>query len=192
MSTNDAFDLAFSITMRNEGAYSNITGDAGGETYMGISRVFNPSWSGWLVVDDWTAGYINTAARDAALLDEVKEFYRVNYWDRFRGFDVAAVSTAVSTEMFDTAVNLGVRRAVEFLQTALNMQNQYGKTYPDIAVDGKLGQQTLNTLRRYLATEPGSRKDNELILLNCMNGEQYIYYKKNSQHERFRGWFKRV
>lgn len=192
MSTNDAFDLAFSITMRNEGAYSNITGDAGGETYMGISRVFNPSWSGWFLIDDWKAGVITTEARDASLEDKVKDFYRVQFWDRVRGDAVAQVSALVALELFDTAVNLGVHRAVEFLQTALNMQNQFGKTYPDIAVDGKLGQQTLNTLRRYLATEPGSRKDNELILLNCMNGEQYIYYKKNSQHERFRGWFKRV
>ena len=186
------FDQAFDNTMAHEGGYSNITGDASGETYRGVSRVWWPLWEGWLIVDDWKAGIIDKATLDMTLDAEVRRFYKMQFWDRFQGDKVAAISASVAIELFDTAVNIGVSAAVRFLQTALNMQNQYGKVYADMSVDGKLGQNTILTLQRYLTSQPGSREENELILLNCMNGEQYIYYKQNAQHERFRGWFKRV
>lgn len=187
-----AYEQAFAATMKNESGYSNVTGDRGGETYMGISRVFWPSWPGWPMVDDCQEGLINALQRDVGCSEHVRKFYRVQFWDRFQGDAVAALSLRVACELFDTGVNLGVTRAVQFLQESLNMQNRYGQTYPDIHVDGCLGKETLRTLSRYLSTQPGSRDDNETILLNCMNGEQYCAYKKNPQHERFRGWFRRV
>lgn len=188
MST-DSFQKALIATLENEGGYTIIGGH---ETYYGIDRSWFPSWHGWKIVDDWKGGNIGEGKRDELLVEPVDSFYRANFWDRFQGDSVAEISDNVALELFDTAVNIGVSFAVRFLQTALNMQNQFGKTYPDIPVDGKLGRGTLNTLKRYLETQPGSRKGNEQILLNCMNGEQYIYYKGNAQHERFRGWFKRV
>ena len=57
---------------------------------------------------------------------------------------------------------------------------------------GSAGALLRATLRRYLQTQPGSRADNETILLNCMNGEQYIAYKNNPLAELNRGWFRRV
>ena len=105
---------------------------------------------------------------------------------------MAELSAPVAIELFDTSVNMGVRQAVKFLQTSLNMQNRFGQVYADIAVDGVMGQHTILTLKRYLSYQPGNVKDNEQILLNCMDGEQYIAYKGNAQHERFRGWFRRV
>ena len=190
--TPEPYALAFANTMRQEGGYCDVIGDKGGETYRGISRVFWPSWEGWKLVDDWKGGAIASAALSAALDPLVMQFYRVNFWDRFQGDAVAALSVDIACELFDTAVNMGVTTAVKFLQTSLNMQNQYGKTYPDIAVDGVLGKGTLQTLKRYLSWQPGNALDNEQILLNCMNGEQYIAYKNNAQHERFRGWFRRI
>jgi lysozyme family protein len=187
-----AYARAFAATMKNEGGYANVQGDKGGETYMGISRVYWPTWPGWVIIDDWRAGHLNGLAAESTLAGHVSFFYRVQFWDRLQGDAVAEISEAVAIELFDTAVNMGVYRSVCFLQTALNMQNQFAATYPDIQVDGKIGKSTLNTLRRYLASQPGSVADNELILLNCMNGEQYLMYKSNAQHERFRGWFRRV
>jgi len=185
-----SFEQAFKQTMAHEGGYSDTSGDKGGETYRGISRVFHPSWPGWTVIDLWKAGHIPTDVRDSQLFGPLPEFYRMNFWDKFQGDAVDEMSPMVAYELFDTAVNMGVHKAVSFLQTALNMQNAYGATYADIPVDGVLGRATLNTLRRYLQTEP--KTQNERILLNCMNGEQYIAYKKSPQHVRFRGWFNRV
>lgn len=190
--TQDAFSIAFSRTMQNESGYSNVAGDRGGETYMGISRVFWPSWPGWIMIDDCKAGLINALQRDTACAEHVRQFYRVQFWDRFQGDLVAAESVEVACELFDTGVNMGIHRAVCFLQESLNMQNRFAATYPDIQVDGLLGKGTLSTLKRYLSYRPGTKEDNEQILLNCMNGEQYLAYKKNAQHEQFRGWFRRV
>ena len=44
---------AYSITLQHEGGYGNDPDDVGGETYKGISRVYNPSWKGWGLIDDY-------------------------------------------------------------------------------------------------------------------------------------------
>ena len=183
-----ALQRALINTKQIEGGYTIINGH---ETYCGIDRVYWPEWSGWGIVDDCTAGMISEDERDSALTDEVDSFYRVNFWNRVRGDEVARLSESVAVELFDTAVNLDVPDAVRFLQIALNIQNFQG-TYPDLATDGKIGAKTLQALARYLDRSGSSRADNEAILLNCMNGEQYIHYKANPQHRKFRGWFRRV
>lgn len=190
----DHFAAAFEAMSAHEGRaqWSNRTDDPGGETYWGISRVWWPSAAVWTHVDDWSAGRISAAIRDSLCAPLVRGFYRVQFWDRFMGDQVAAESPAVAAELLEAGVNLGVHRAVSFLQEALNLQNRRGSTYPDLVVDGRLGQRTLTTLRRYLQTQPGSWADNEAILLNCMNGEQYIAYKNNPLAELNRGWFRRV
>ena len=151
-----------------------------------------PSAAIWPHVDDWSAGRISATIRDSLCEQPVRQLYRRHFWDRFLGDQVAAESPAVAAELLEAGVNLGVHRAVSFLQEALNLQNRRGQVYPDLVVDGRLGQRTLNTLRRYLQTQPGSREANEKILLNCMNGEQYIAYKNNPLAELNRGWFARV
>lgn len=51
--------LPIAAESAKEGGYANVLGDKGGETYMGISRVYWPSWPGWPVIDDWRAERIN-------------------------------------------------------------------------------------------------------------------------------------
>ncbi len=185
------FKEAFSRTMEHEGKYNFDGLDKGGETFMGISRVYWPSWPGWQLVDrDWE----NTLERMdcSALLDLVESFYKINFWLRIQGDRVAAVSPEVAYELFDTAINLDVPDAVRFPQTALNMQRIATRAFPELTVDGLLGPKTLMAIERYLATQPGDPESNEKILLNCMNGEQYISYKSNPLHAYFRGWFLRV
>lgn len=191
-SSSIPFAKAFAASMQHEGGYANVQGDKGGETYMGISRVYWPSWPGWPVIDDWRSERINALQRDTMLTEHVRAFYRAQFWDRMRCDEVAQLSERIAMELFDTGVNMGVGRAVRFLQEALNMLNRGGRTYADIAVDGQIGRDTLNTLARCLQSQPGSKEGNEALILNCMNGEQYIAYKQNPQHEQFRGWFARV
>ena len=182
------FKQALAKTLEHEGGYTIINGH---ETYRGIDRVYWPDWGGWDIVDDWKDKLITSEEMNNTLQYEFDEFYRKNFWNRVRGDDVANCSIAVAIELFDTAVNIGIRTAVRFLQTALNMQN-YHKTYPDLAIDGLIGSKTIAALARYMDSQPGSRERNETILLNCMNGEQYIHYKNNPNHRQFRGWFMRV
>lgn len=188
--TSPAFDSAFNKTMEIEGRgqLSNDNLDPGGQTFSGISRVYWPEWAGWPIIDRWLND--RSLPFPAAILDQMtREFYRVNFWQRMQGDKLAAISTGLAEEVFDTAVNLDVYRAVCFLQAGHNIAAGYRN---ELLVDGLLGPRTLETIKNYLDSQPGSRKLNEEILLNCMNGEQYCHYKANPKHKYFRGWFRRV
>jgi lysozyme family protein len=168
--------------MQHEGfdLLTNSPIDPGGQTYSGISRVYWPDWAGWAFVD----------AEERPPVELVELFYRTNFWNRVQGDRLAKISPEVAYEIFDTAVNLGVTAAVRFLQTAYNLsRGVYGE---DLQVDGKLGPVTLTAIGRYMPSRPGGKELNEEILLNCMNGEQYIFYKANPKHKYFRGWFTRI
>lgn len=185
---NKKFKESLAITLQHEGVYSADKLDPGGQTFMGISRVYWPYWSGWIKIDEW----LLAGRPDMDLTTDIEQFYYINFWARFQGDAIAELSPAVASELLDTSVNLGVVSAVRFFQTALNMQNRNGSVYPDLVADGKLGQKTIAALEEYLSYQPGNKGLNEKILLNCMNGEQYICYKNNPRHEYFRGWFARV
>ena len=45
------FIPAKTITGGLEGLYSYDPNDPGGETWCGVSRVNNPNWSGWAIID---------------------------------------------------------------------------------------------------------------------------------------------
>ncbi len=186
------FQEAFSRTMEHEGGYSDNPQDYGGETFRGISRIYFPDWAGWHLVDRYRINPKLQGFKKSGIDELVESFYRTNFWNRMHGDKVAGISSEVAYELFDTAVNLDVPDAVKFLQIALNMQRMATKAFPELVVDGLLGPNTLTALERYLANQPGDPERNEKILLNCMNGEQYLCYKRNLRHTYFRGWFLRV
>ena len=89
------FDRAFDLTvMRFEGGarYTNDPDDPGGATKFGISKRANPD------VD------VLNLTKDGA-----KEIYRMRYWNPVGGDEMPWPWDAV---VFDTAVNLGVSRAL--------------------------------------------------------------------------------
>ena len=45
------FDELFEGVIKHEGYYANVSGDRGGETYMGVARNLHPNWEGWPVID---------------------------------------------------------------------------------------------------------------------------------------------
>jgi lysozyme family protein len=188
MDPNMAFDTAFKKTMEIEGRgqLSDNQLDPGGQTFSGISRVYWPSWEGWSFIDAWVRDK-GQPFPSAELDPMVRTFYKVNFWDRIQGDKLADISVPVACEVFDSAVNVDVRLAVVWLQEGHNVAS-CGRY--ELEVDGELGPRTLETIRNYLATEP--RRENLEILLNCMNGEQYLWYKKNPRRRIFRGWFRRV
>ena len=186
------FREALYRTMKHEGDYSYDHRDLGKETFRGISRLYFPDWPGWHLVDRYRINPKLQGFKKSGIDELVESFYRTNFWNRMQGDKVAGISSEVAYELFDTAVNLDVPDAVEFLQTALNMQRMATRSFLVLIVDGLLGLNTLTALARYLATQPGDPERNEKILLNCMNGEQYLCYKRNPRHTYFRGWFLRV
>lgn len=187
------FDKAFSLTMGHEGGYANNPLDTGGETYKGIARKHNPNWKGWIIIDQIKHNYGNTAslinkyaALDISLQNLVKSLYKSNYWDTVNLDKVN--NQDIANTIFDVSVNMGYSVAARFLQEALNLCNKNGLSYPDILVDGKIGNITLNTL---------NNKANEKAIFNTINllkGEKYIeIMRANKSQENFwASWLKRV
>ncbi|MBW1702152.1 MAG: hypothetical protein JRJ69_07695 [Deltaproteobacteria bacterium] len=189
------FDEAFEKTAAIEGGYVFDPDDAGGETYKGISRRFNPSWKGWDRVDEIKRAnsrkkkFDKVFEQDESLQEEVLLFYKEAYWDKFWGDEIPVQE--IAEELFDTGVNMGVRRAVGFLQEGLNLLNRNQRNYTDIVEDGLFGKNTLKVLMAYLEIDDVSYL---LKVMNILQGMHYIEYMRKSptQEKYARGWLKRV
>lgn len=125
------FDQAFEKLLGHEGGYVNDPRDPGGETKFGVTKRTYPG-------EDIKA---LTVAR-------AKEIYLRDFWGP-AGCD--AVPDGVRFDLFDTAVNSGVRRAVKLVQQTV------GETQ-----DGVLGTRTLQALQslpptRFVARFNGAR-----------------------------------
>jgi len=183
------FYNAYVETMNHEGVYSNDTDDFGGETYKGISRTFNPSWAGWIIID-LKKGYIDfpNNIESNELEPYVKEFYKLKYWDKLNLDNMKYQE--VAEELFDTAVNMGVERSAKFFQETINLLNRNEKNYSDISVDGELGRMSFNAFNLIQEKDISTF----LKIINVLQGSHYInQMRKNKSQEKFaRGWFNRV
>ncbi|HBB40901.1 MAG: hypothetical protein COW73_03910 [Nitrospirae bacterium CG18_big_fil_WC_8_21_14_2_50_70_55] len=186
------FAAALALVLIHEGGYANDPDDRGGETYRGIARRFHPDWPGWSRVDALSRrpGFPRSLETDPRLAAAVAAFYRDLYWDQFQGD--ALPDQRLAEELFDTAVNLGVRRAVRFLQEALNLLNRNQRTYADLVVDGWLGEKSLAALALVSAADGDARFVVKLI--NALQAAHYLdVMRHDPTQEKFaRGWLSRT
>lgn len=110
------FDQAFDALIGHEGGYSNNPADPGGETMWGVTLTVARA-SGY-------AGAMKDLPRDTA-----KVIYRAQYWDAVRADELP---DQVRFDIFDAAVNSGVKQAVKWLQRTVGA-----------AEDGIIGKATL-------------------------------------------------
>lgn len=185
------FEKAYGKTMGHEGGYVHDKDDAGGETYKGIARQYNPSWSGWKTIDAAKnkGNFPRSLDNSPQLQSDVEIFYKDKYWDVNRLDDVN--DQAIAEEMFDTGVNMGTGRAARFLQKSLNYLNRNGSLYADLVEDGKIGPASLNALNIVLGDGDGKIL---LTMMNVLQGQHYMNYmdKNPTQKKYARGWLKRV
>lgn len=118
------FDEEFEKVILVEGGYTDNPDDAGGETYLGISRKNNPKWIGWEVIDDvkkkyGTKNITSRLKKDTALTNSAKLLYKQNYWDVLELDDIP--SQEIAHQLFDTAVNMGVTTAIRIAQQVIGM-----------------------------------------------------------------------
>ena len=111
----------------NEGGYKlhQVAGDRGGMTYAGIARNRWPDWQGWRWVDKGQLPPV----------DDVRSFYRINFWIPIQGDKIA--DQAIAANIFDFAVNAGVGVAVKLAQIVAG-------TTPD----GRIGPKTLEAINQ--------------------------------------------
>jgi len=120
------FNPAFEKMIHDEGGFqlTDIPGDRGGQTYAGIARKPNPDWAGWQFIDRKDFG---------SATQLVREFYKVNFWDRIRGDELT--NQAIAETIFNFAVNTGVGVASKLAQLIVG-----------VTPDGAIGAKTLERL----------------------------------------------
>ena len=189
-------NAAFDVVMKDEGLWewTNDESDSGGETFSGVARAFHPEWEGWAIIDSMksSALFPNNLTLSNELKVFTRQFYKVEFWDKFFGDRIPDQS--VANELFDQAVNLGIGFAIKTLQTVLTIFNRGylpNPLYPDLEIDGKFGSTTLSALVKYL------EYDDARELVETMNDRQSYGYQERALINRtkrkyIRGWLKRT
>lgn len=186
-----SFITAINITLAHEGGYVDDPDDRGGETVCGISRKAHPDWEGWKEVEsikDRMVAYkefLNNFFNHALGKSMIYGLYKEEYWDKLRCNDID--EQLLANELFDIAVNMGVKRAASYLQRGINLIN-YDKT--QITEDGDAGPLTIQALLDI----PQTKISSLLKLIVLFKGNHYINIvkKTRSQGKFLRGWLKRV
>lgn len=156
-----SIDTLIQAVLDREGGYVDDPADRGGETNFGITAAVARQ-----------NGY-RGAMRDLPVAQS-RDIYRRLYWLRPRFDAVAAHAPALAADLFDTGVNMGPPVAVAFLQRALNALNRGASDYPDMPVDGSIGDVTLAALATFLARRGAAGERVLLRAVEALQGERYV------------------
>jgi len=151
------FKKAIKKVLVNEGGYVNDPKDSGGETKFGITK----------------RTYPNVDIKNLTIA-EAEAIYKRDFWDKLKGDDIA--DDDVAYEIFDTAVNMGVRTSSKLAQMVIG-------AYPD----GIIGQKTLEELN-------GADVELFVTKFKLLKVARYTYLVKKYPKNRkfFFGWINRV
>src|SRR3954447_4288024 len=143
--------------IEREGGYVNHPADKGGPTCFGITEAVARAHG--------YGGPMRQLPReDAAAI------YERLYWIRPHFDQIAARSSRLAAELFDTGVNMGPAVAATFLQRALTALNRNGQDFPDLVPDGRIGPTTLMALDCFLHLR--GQPSGETVLLRALEALQ--------------------
>lgn len=127
-----------------EKGWVNNPKDPGKETMCGITIATATQYKDELVAKfKWTG-----KMRD--LTQEMADYIYLNYWWKpLRCDDLREIHPFIAQRVFDFGINGGRGRAGESLQIVLNVLNRNATDYPDLVVDGGIGNKTIEALKAY-------------------------------------------
>jgi len=165
------FLKAADMTLGVEKGLSNHRNDPGKRTMWGITeRDFPEAWKD------------GPPSRKKAVEIYFEHFWRPCRLDEVRSFDVAF-------EVFDTAINCGPVAAVKFLQAVANKLS-VAMGMRAIAVDGKMGTETLRRVNALIARD---REEALIVYQNILQGMHYWALSNSPTMDDFlAGWNKRL
>ena len=148
-----SFDKYIDKVLEHEGGYVNDPTDLGGETKYGITKRFYPH----LDIKNLTK-------------EQAKEIYYQDYWLKNH---CDKLPENIQYLHFDTAINMGSKRAAIFLQ----------KSIGTVKVDGKIGNKTLSE---------AFRSDLKLYIKERVYYYTSICKSRSEQLKFINGWLNRV
>ena len=160
-----AFKTSLPFILRWEGGYVNNPADPGGATNKGVTQSVYANWRTRQGLAHQDVRYIDSA--------EVQAIYEAEYWMPAR---CDALKRQLDLVQFDTAVNMGVGRAIRYLQIALGC-----------TVDGAFGAQTASAAA---GCDPGTA-------LKAYCDARENYYRRLAQQRPnmavfLKGWLNRL
>lgn len=113
------FEKSFIKTVKAEGGYVNDPNDAGGETYMGVTRKYHPNLTMWTKIDNYKKSLnkkeLNKILKeDEQVQKDVRSVYLNSYWKPLRLNEVN--SQLMANQFFDNAINCGVTSTIKLMQ----------------------------------------------------------------------------
>lgn len=176
-------EIITGIFDREGRGYTNNPNDKGGPTKFGITLATLAAYRRKQVT-----------ATDVSNLKEfeAREIYQDLYVNR-PGFDrILSIDFDVGIELIDTGVNMGVDVAGTFLQRVLNVFNARGRFYPDLKVDGSVGEKTASALVAYLARRRAEGSAVMVKALNALQGARYVELaeKREANEDFVYGWIR--
>jgi lysozyme family protein len=145
------FERALIFVLKIEGGYVNDPLDPGGETKFGISKRSYPD----IDIKNMT-------------LEGAGESYKKDYWDKCKCDELP---DSIAIILFDTAVNMGVQRAIKLLQDAAG-----------VLADGIIGQKTISAV---------CKTEVEKLILNMLALRIEYYAGLGGWNRYGLGWTKR-
>lgn len=153
-----------------EGGFVNHPRDPGGATNRGVTQRVYDAFRRRQGVATRSVRHITDAEHDA--------IYFQQYWTPVRGDDLPS---GLDATVFDFAVNSGVSRSAKTLQRALRAMGH------DIAVDGHVGEMTLDAVQKVVRA--GKLAD----LIIDINERRFAFVKRLSTFDAFgKGWTRRI
>ncbi len=157
------WDIAFDRVIGHEGGYGNTPKDRGNWTSgtIGVGELKGTKWG--IAAHAYPTLDIKNLTREQA-----KVIYKRDYWDKIRGDELPA---GLDFQVFDAAVNHGIRKAVELLQRSVGSP-----------ADGLIGPKTVAAAK---AAKPSA----VMVYLR----HRLDYYNDLSTFNTFgRGWTQRI
>lgn len=157
-----------------EGGFTNDPYDPGGKTKYGITEKTAKDFGYTKRIEDLTQ-------------KEAIQIYESLYV-KYPHFDyIVELNPALGHKVIDAGINVGTTRVSIWFQKSLNALSQYGKQYPLIEEDGRIGNKTLSAYQSLVKLR-GKTKACQLMI-KCLDGYQTYYYLSLSQHSRYlTGW----
>lgn len=121
-------DKYWNFLLKYEGWYSNHPNDYGGETILGISKVFYPNLKIWSIPRN----------NVEEIKKEARKFYNEHYFYLYDKIPYKKVAIF----LIDTAINMGTTTAIKLLQRVIGAVD-----------DGIIGKETLTKLQKYKEEE---------------------------------------
>lgn len=173
-----------------EKGYVNDPKDSGGETNFGITIMVAHQHEKMLRRDFGWNGKMIDLTKPMAI-----HIYEENYWKPLRLDTIIKTSPFLADKLFDISVNIGMRRAGEWLQRALNAFNREQRDYLDVTEDGYVGDRTLEALNGLIRHRGKKDAVDRLIMaLIVLQGYHYLEIsRKYPKNETFVwGWYARL